>query len=137
MVNQNRQKQIESRQSLADLSKTVEFITNKFDKSEKEHDEKNKIIKELNDKVSVLTKRTKGVEESIDHQGQYSRQNCLLIHGVEENSSEVTDKLVFNVINNDLEIGLTEVAIHCTHHIRDPKKEEEGWSYYCKNFQAL
>ena len=45
LVNQNRQKQIESRQSLADLSKTVEFITNKFDKSEKEHDEKNKIIK--------------------------------------------------------------------------------------------
>ena len=84
-----------------------------------------------------MTKRTKGVEESIDHQGKYSRQNCLLIHGVEENSSEVTDKLVFNVINNDLEIGLTEVANHCTHHIRDPEKEEEGWSYYCKNFQAL
>ena len=26
-------------------------------------------LKELNDKVSVLTKRTKGVKESIDHQG--------------------------------------------------------------------
>ena len=53
-----------------------------------------KIVKELNEKVSALTERSKVLEESIDQQWQYSRRNSLLIHGVEENSNEDTDKVV-------------------------------------------
>ena len=34
---------------------------------------KSKIIKELNEKVSALTERSKVLQESIDHHGQYSR----------------------------------------------------------------
>ena len=45
------------------------------------------------------------------------------MHGVEENSNEDTDKLVLNIINKDLEIDLTDVAIDCTHRIGDPKKK--------------
>ena len=40
-----------------------------------------------------------------------------------EISNEDTDKLVLNIINNDLEIDLTEVAIDRRHHIGDPKKK--------------
>ena len=72
-----------------------------------------------------MTERSKFLEESIDQQGQYSRRNCLLIHGVEENSNEDTDKLVLNIINNDLEIDLTEVAIDRTHSIGNPKKKKK------------
>ena len=36
LVDQNRQTQIKGEQSLADLSKSVKFITDKFDKYEKE-----------------------------------------------------------------------------------------------------
>ena len=79
---------------------------------------KKKSRKELNEKVFALTKRTKDLEESVDQ--QYSRRNCLLIHGVEEIRKEDTDKLVLNVINNDLENDLTEVAIDRTHSIGDP-----------------
>ena len=98
-VNQNRQTQIKGEQSLTDLSKSVKFITDKFDEYEKEREEK-----KWNDKVPALTERSKVLEESIDQQEQYSRQNCLLIHSVEENSNEDTDKLAWNIINNDLEI---------------------------------
>ena len=56
-------------------------------------------MKELNEKVSALTERSKVLEESIDQQGQYSHRSCLLIHGMEENSNEDTDKLVLNIIN--------------------------------------
>ena len=91
---------------------------------------KNEIIKKWNDKVPALTERSKVLEESIDQQEQYSRQNCLLIHSVEENSNEDTDKLAWNIINNDLEIDLTEIAIDCTHHIGDQKKEKEESSAY-------
>ena len=81
-------------------------------------------MKKLNEKVSALTERSKVLKESIDQQGQYSCQNCLLIHDVEENSNEDTDKLVLN-INNDLEINLMEEAIDRTHHIGDPKKKKK------------
>ena len=86
---------------------------------------KNKIIKKLNEKVSALTERSKVLEESIDQQGQYTRRNCLLIHSVEENSNEGTDKLVLNIINNDLEIDLTEVAIDHIHRIGNPEKKKK------------
>ena len=122
LVDQNRQTQIKGQQSLVDLSKSVKFITDKFDEYEKEREEKNKIMKKLNEKVSALTERSKVLEESIDQQGQYTRRNCLLIHGVEENSNEDTDKLVLNIINNDLEIDLTEVAIDRTHRIGKRKR---------------
>ena len=123
LVDQNRLTQIKGEQSLVDLSKSVKFITDKFDEYEKEREEKNEIIKKLNEKVSALTEKSKVLEESIDQQRQYSRRNCLLIHGVEENSNEDTDKLVLD--KNDLEINLTEVAIDRTHRIGDPKKKKK------------
>ena len=59
LVDQNRQTQIKGEQSLVDLSKSVKFITDKFDEYEKEREEKNKIMKKLNEKVSALTERSK------------------------------------------------------------------------------
>ena len=72
-----------------------------------------------------MPERSKVLEESIDQQGQYSRRNCLFIHGVEENSNEDTDNLVLNIINNDLEIDLTEVPIDRTYRIGDLKKKRK------------
>ena len=125
LVDQNRLTHIKGEQSLADLSKSVKFITDTFDEYEKEHEEKTEIIKKLNEKVSALTEKSKVLEESIDQQVQYSRRNCLLIHGVEENCNEDTDKFVLNIINNDLGIDLTEVAIDRTNRIEDPKKKKK------------
>ena len=72
-----------------------------------------------------MTERSKVLEETVGQQGQYSCQDCLLIHGVEENSNADTDKLVLNIINNDLEIDLTEVAIDRTHCIGDLEKNKK------------
>ena len=55
LVNQNRQTQIKGEQSLANLSKSVKFITDKFDKYEMEREEKNEIIIKLIEKVTALT----------------------------------------------------------------------------------
>ena len=55
-----------------------------------------------------MIERSKVVEENVDQRGQYSHQSCLLIHGVEESSNEDASKLV---LNNDLEIDLTELAM--------------------------
>ena len=109
---------------LPDLSKLVKFSTDKFNEYEKERDKKNKVIKEFYENVPALTEITKDLEESLDHQGQYSCWNCILIHRVGENSDEDTDKLLLNVINN-LEIDLTEADIDNAHRIGDPKKKRK------------
>ena len=44
---------------------------------------------------------------------------------MEENSNADTDKLVLNIINNDLEIDLTEVAIDRTNCMGDLKKNKK------------
>ena len=73
LVDQNKQTQIKGEQWLADISKSIKIITDKFDEYEKEREGKNKIIKELNEKVPALTERSKVLEESVDQKGQYSR----------------------------------------------------------------
>ena len=45
-------------------------------------------------------------------QEQYSRRNCLLIHGVKEDANEDTDKLVFQFIQNDLEVDVNFVKLN-------------------------
>ena len=81
-----------------------------------------------------MTERSKVLEESIDQKGQHSRRNYLLIYGVEDNSNKDTDKLVLIIINNELEIDLTEVAIDRTHRTGDPKKERRKFSLITAKF---
>ena len=137
LVDQNRQTQIKGEQALADLSNLLQICLMNVRKNARKKNE----IKKLNENVSALTERSKVLEGNIDQQEQYSRRNCLLIHGVEENSNEDTDKLALNIINNDLEIDLTETAIDRTHRIGDPKKKKKkvwpiivkfDWYYYRK-----
>ena len=51
--------------------------------------------------------------------------NCLLIHSMEVNSNEDTDKLVLDVIHDDLEINVRKLVIDRTHRIGDPKKKKK------------
>ena len=44
---------------------------------------------------------------------------------MEENSNEDNEKLVLNIINNDPEIDLMEIAIDRTNRIGDPKKKKK------------
>ena len=38
---------------------------------------------------------------ALDRQEQYSRRNCLLIHGIDEENQENIDEVVINVLNKD------------------------------------
>ena len=48
----------------------------------------NKTFEELNRTVSKMTVGIKEVENKIDRKEQYSRRNCILIHGTLENKKE-------------------------------------------------
>ena len=48
-------------------------------------------------------------------QEQYSRRDCLLLYGIPENKNEKTDDLCFAIINEHLELSITEADIERTH----------------------
>ena len=60
-----------------------------------------------------------------ENQEQYSRRNCLLVHGVPEEQGESTDSIVLNAINEHLEEELTEVDSERTHRVRKPKQNKK------------
>ena len=72
-------------------------------------------VVELTDKVSNLSVQG-------DEQEQYSRQNCLLIHDVEENRNEDTDTLSINIINEHLGLDIQPSDIDRTHRIGNKHK---------------
>ena len=47
------------------------------------------------------------LEKKSDDSEQYSRRNCLLVHGVEEKEQENTDNIVLNVMKEHLDIELS------------------------------
>ena len=93
--------QIKGEQQLLDLNKTVNFIYEKFDEYECDRDEKEKIISELQ-KIVNMSATIESLKGCLDRQEQYSRRNCLLIHGLPESKNENTDELVIDTIKEKM-----------------------------------
>ena len=51
------------------------------------------------------------VDKTLDRQDQYSRRNCLLVHGPDENNNKDTDQPDINIIKIDLgeEITINDI----------------------------
>ena len=60
------------------------------------------MIKELKENISALSKRLDNLDSVIVRQEQYSRQNCLLLHGLEEESQENTDQRAIDVLSDNI-----------------------------------
>ena len=77
--------QIKGQKQLPDLTDSVQLISDKFNEYEKDRKAKDELIIKLQTKVTELTDKVSNLSVQVDKQEQYSRQNCPLIHGVEEN----------------------------------------------------
>ena len=66
------------------------------------------------------------MEESIDAQQQYSRRNCLLLHGIEETKGEDTDNIVLEVLNNDMGLNISKTALDRSHRIGNLKIKKKS-----------
>ena len=53
----------------------------------------------------------------MDRQEQYSRRNCLLIHGITEGNQENTDDLALEIFKEKSDIELTQRGLDRTHRI--------------------
>ena len=117
MAKNNEERQIKGDCQLGELVKSVEFINKKFEEYENTRKEKDEIIKNLRNDVANLSGTIVEMEKSLDKQEQYSRRNCLLIHGVKERKNENTDDLVVDIIKNDLGEDINVMEIDRSHRI--------------------
>ena len=74
-----------------------------------------KINKYINEEptgtVSKMNERIEELENKIDRQEQYSRQNFILIRGITENKEGNTDQQAVDFINDNLDIKIDEIDI--------------------------
>ena len=68
-----------------------------------------------------MARRIDKLEYLVDRQEQYSRRNCLLVHGIADINDENTDDLVLKTINEKLDIDITENEIDRSHRIGKKK----------------
>ena len=59
-----------------------------------------------------LLQSVEDLEDELDEQQQYSRRNCLMVHGIQENPKENVEAKVMNVFDNKLQAGVN-VAHKC------------------------
>ena len=67
--------------------------------------------------VGTFQQQLNGFTKQVDRQEQYSRQNCLLIHGTTERNQENTDDQTLEISTEELDIELTQSELDWTHRI--------------------
>ena len=61
--------------------------------------ERKEKINEPEEKTRKMDKNINDLNRVIDRQEQYSRRNCILVHGVKESENEDTDVVVRETLN--------------------------------------
>ena len=117
LANTTNQSQIKGEQQLKCLMNSVEFISARFDEYEANRKKKDEMINSLEEKVLGLTEKVDKLSSLVDRQEQYSRRNCILIHGVKENQNEDTDEVVINKIKSEVDLDISPRDINRTHRI--------------------
>ena len=76
--------QIKGSKQLEDVSESIRFINEKFQEYEADRKEKEKEIAELKEDLTSLKRQFFQVDKTLDRQEEYSKRNCLLVHGVKQ-----------------------------------------------------
>ena len=118
MQEKTQSSQIKGELQFKKLTEAVEFITKKFDQYETEKKEKEKIINDLQGKVSEMSNGIEVLKNSLDRQQQYSRRNGILIHEISEQKGGDTDKQTLKIICEELWETVEKSDLDRTHGIK-------------------
>ena len=72
--------------------------------------------------MDSLSTKVEKLEKLQDQQEQYSRRNCLHVHGIAQEKEEITDEVIINTLNEKLNLGITSRVLERTHRITESKK---------------
>ena len=99
------------------LEKSAQFISSKHEELTHEQSTMQQCLNTISNENEALKRQVKTLQVQIEDQQQYSRRNCILIHGIPENESEDTDKLVMDVFTDRLGIILGIQDIDRSHRL--------------------
>ena len=74
--------QIKGARHMEKVNEFIKFINEKFEEMKADRKEKERQISELKNEVKYFNEKVETMDRSLDRHEQYSRKNCLLIHGV-------------------------------------------------------
>ena len=117
--------QIKGEKQLDSLSDALELLSAKFDELEKDHEKKNKKISEVQKKVNSLESK---LGDSVDELEQYSRRNCLLLHGVRELEGENKNDIIMKTMKEEIDIDIRQQDLDQKHRVGNTKVCKEGKS---------
>ena len=120
---EDRDRQIKGECQLTDLAKGVEFITQKSDEYEKDRREKDAIIVALQSELKNSNIKVEDLEKKIERQEQYSRRNCIIIHGLKEEKKESTNDKVVRLFREELNEDVLFADLDRTHRIGKRKTQ--------------
>ena len=81
-------------------------------------------VTSLQTKIDNLEAEKSKLADEIDDLEQYSRRNCLLIHGIPESNKEDTTAACLENINKKLKVNLTRDHLDRTHRVGKRKSSE-------------
>ena len=109
--------QIKGAKQLEDVSESIKFMNKKFEEYKADRKQKGKEIAKLKKDLTSLKEKFFQVGKTLDRQGQHSRRNCFLVHGVEEKNNEYKDQEIINIVKNYVGEEITIHYIDKTHRL--------------------
>ena len=73
-------------------------------------------VESLESRVGDLDKENKALRDEMDSMEQYSRRNCLVVHGVPESKKD-TGEALLEVFNDRLNVRVTPQCIDRSHRL--------------------
>ena len=95
----------------------------KFDDLEKEIKKKDEKINQLEKTIENLAEKQK-LSSEIDDLEQYSRRNCLVLHGVNESNNENTNEIIIKTFSEELGVEIKEDDLDRSHRLGKPKRKD-------------
>ena len=117
MLEKTEDRQIKGECQLTDLAKGVDFINQKFDEYEKDRRGKDAVTATLQSELKSASMKVEDIEKNMDRQEQYSKRNCILIHGLKEKQNESIDDRVLKLFREGLNEEILLVDLDRTHRI--------------------
>lgn len=74
-------------------------------------------LQNMTDRLDELQNKYNDIEDILDEQEQYSRRNCLVVHGVSENDRENTNEVIMGIIKNNLNIDVRPGDLDRSHRL--------------------
>ena len=112
-----------SQETLDNIAKKIQNIILKSEELNKQVE--SIVMKKIDENAEQTKQEICYLKDKLDEAEQYSRRNCLLIHGVPETDNENTDEKVKAFCKSKLNIKLTDFDLDRSHRLRRHRNQHQ------------